>query len=110
MPLTFYSDIFEQSRYFTGRGLFLSRTGERQSWTAFAGTTSRDYSFAFFRSFQSDQRTAALLLERKLSRAISVQSFDAVQNAKLTSIGSLRLQLGEGLQISGAGGVGANRG
>ena len=49
LPFNLSTDVFEKSRYFSSRGLFVHRGDERDPWTAFGGATSGETSYSFYR-------------------------------------------------------------
>jgi hypothetical protein len=105
LPFTLSTDVFEKSRYFSSRGLFVHRENERDSWTAFGGATSGETSYNFYRSFVTENPVGGFIYSRKLTDRLSLQSFDTVQS-KLTSIQGLQFALQENWLVSGSAGVG----
>ncbi|HYG99300.1 MAG TPA: hypothetical protein VD837_09225 [Terriglobales bacterium] len=105
-PLTLSSDFFDGGRYFAGRGITVTRRGERETVTAFAGATADERSYNFFRAFDIQESTLALFYSRKFSR-VSYNSFTIAQD-KATSIHSLQFSPLPNLKASVAGGVGYN--
>ncbi len=102
------TDIFDGSRYFAGRGLFVSRKGENQSWSAFGGATADERSYSFFRAFDIQQSTAAFFYERKLDKGrAAYHSINIVQD-KFTSLHSIGFKLRQNWSISAGGGIGYN--
>jgi hypothetical protein len=100
------SDFFDGGRYFAGRGLFVTRRGEQQTWTAFAGATANEQSYNFVRAFDIQQATAGFFYTRKIGK-VTVDSFNIAQD-KATSIQSIEYSLFRDLKLSAAGGVGYN--
>ncbi len=105
LPFTLSTDVFEKSRYFSSRGLFVHRDNERDSWTAFGGATSGETSYSFYRSFVTEDPVGGFIYTRKLTDRLSLQSFNTVQS-KLTSIQGLQFALQENWMVSGSAGVG----
>lgn len=105
LPFTLSTDVFEKSRYFSSRGLFVHRDNESDSWTAFGGATSGETSYNFYRSFVTEDPVGGFIYTRKLTDRLSLQSFNTVQS-KLTSIQGLQFALQENWMVSGSAGVG----
>ncbi len=105
-PMNLETDIFDGNRYFAGRGVYLSRRGERQSWTAFAGATAGERSYNFFHAFDTEQSTAAFFYSRQFAK-LAVSSFTIAQN-KATSIHSLQYSVTPDFKLSIGGGIGYN--
>jgi hypothetical protein len=105
LPFSLGTDVFEKSRYFCARGLFVHRADERDSWTAFAGATSTDTSHFFYHSFATEDPVSGFIYTRKLTDRLSLQSFNIAQS-KVTSIQALQYALQQNWTISGSAGVG----
>ena len=105
LPFTLSTDVFERSRYFSSRGLFVHRENERDSWTAFGGATSGETSYNFYRSFTTEDPVGGFTYTRKLTDRLSLESFNTVQS-KLTSIQGLQFALQQNWIVAGSAGVG----
>ncbi len=105
LPFNLSTDVFEKSRYFSSRGLFVHRGDERDSWTAFGGATSGETSYSFYRSFVTEDPVGGFIYNRKLTDRLSLQSFNTVQS-KVTSIQGLQFGLRENWTVGGSAGVG----
>ena len=105
LPFSLSTDLFEKSRYFSSRGLFVHREDERDSWTVFGGATSGERSYSFYRSFVAEDPVGGFIYSRKLTDRLSLQSFNIMQS-KLTSIQGLQFALRENWIVSGSAGVG----
>jgi len=108
-PLVIDTDVFDQSRYFAGRGVFLQRHDESRTLSAFAGATADEQSSTFYRSFTADQPTGGFFLEQKLGSNFSFHSIDLMQQ-HVTSIQSFRYKPSDNFDVSAAGGVGQGGG
>jgi hypothetical protein len=111
LPINLGTDIFDGSRYFAGRGLFASHGDDRQSWSTFAGATAEERSYSFFRSFDTEQPTAAFLLERKLTAlgGAEYQAVNIIQD-KMTSLHSISFKLRPNWKFDTGAGIGGNSG
>jgi len=105
LPFSLATDVFDSSRYFSARGLFVHRDNESDSWTAFAGATSADTSHFFYHSFATEDPVSGFIYTRKLTDRLTLQSFNVVQS-KVTSIQSLKYALRQNWTVSGSGGMG----
>jgi hypothetical protein len=103
------TDVFDQSRYFAGRGIFVQKNDENRTVSAFAGTTAGEQSTNFYRTFTTEQPTAGIFLEQKLNSEFAFHSVNLVQDS-LTSIQSLHYRRAEGLDFGLAGGMGSGSG
>src|SRR3954447_5459781 len=81
------TDVFDQSRYFAGRGIFVQKNDENRTVSAFAGTTAGEQSTNFYRTFTAEQPSAGIFLEQKLNSEFAFHSVNLVQDS-LTSIQS----------------------
>jgi hypothetical protein len=106
-PFAFATDIFDTTRYFSGRGLTIRRAGERQTLTAFGGLTTRENSVPFFRTFLGQEPTGMVVYERKLNEDVRIQSHNLFQD-QFTSLQSLSLRLRPGWMVAATGGIGAS--
>lgn len=104
-PMVIDTDVFDQSRYFAGRGLFVQKHDENRTISAFAGATADEQSTNFYRSFTADQPTGGFFLDQQLGSHVSFHSIDLVQD-RLTSIQSFRYKPSDNFDVSAAGGVG----
>lgn len=104
-PLVLDTDVFDQSRYFAGRGVFLQRNDEQRSVSVFAGATAAEQSTSFYRTFTAEQPAGGFFLEQKLNSQFSFHSVNLLQ-AKVTSIQSINFQPSKGVDFAAAGGVG----
>jgi hypothetical protein len=108
-PLLLDTDVFDQSRYFAGRGVFLQKNDESRTLSVFAGSTAAEQSSNFYRTFTAEQPTGGVFLEQKISNDWSLHSINLVQD-RVTSIQSFRYRPAEGMDFGAAGGVGNGSG
>jgi hypothetical protein len=107
LPFVLSTDEFETSRYFSGRGIFAHRDFENGSWTAFAGATSSEISYSFYRSFATGDPTAGFSFQRRLTDRLRFQSFNIVQQ-KITSLQDFGFKLNDNLDLGLSAGIGNN--
>ncbi len=107
-PLSLDTDVFDQSRYFAGRGVTVQHGGGERNIVFFAGATTGENSSTFYRTFESQTGVGGVFLEQKLGRAWKVHSMNLIQSDGITSIQSIHYQASDRLDFSAAGGVGKN--
>jgi hypothetical protein len=103
------TDVFDQSRYFSGRGVAVQKSGESRSIVFFAGTTADENSSLFYKTYESRDPVGGVFYEQKLSNTLSFHSMNLVEE-KLTSIQSLHYQVKENWDVSAATGLGNGSG
>lgn len=108
-PMVIDTDVFDQSRYFAERGVFLLRHDEARSMSAFVGATANEQSTPFYRTFTASQPTGGFFLEQKVGDSLTFHSIDLAQD-RMTSIQSFRYKFSDDLSVSAAGGVGHGAG
>jgi len=109
-PLTLDTDVFDQSRYFAGRGITVQQGGSSRNLVFFAGTTAGENSSTFYKTFESQEAVGGVFLEQKLGLSWRFHSMNLVQPDGVTSIQSVHYQASDRLDFSAAGGVGNNSG
>jgi len=108
-PMVLDTDVFDQSRYFAERGVFLLKRDESRTVSAFAGSTANEQATTFYRAFTANQPTGGLFVEQKIGDRASFHSVDLVQD-RMTSIQSFRYKVSDDVSVSAAGGVGHGSG
>jgi hypothetical protein len=109
VPFTLPTDVFDSSHYFSARGVGATRKDEKNTFYAFAGTTSTWFGTGFFNAASSDDPVGIFFYERKLSKELKFFSRDVVSNRQ-TSLQGLEYHPNKWLKTSLTGGVGANQG
>jgi hypothetical protein len=108
-PMNIDTDVFDQSRYFAGLGVFVQKRDESRTVSAFAGTTANEQTTTFYRAFTANQPTGGFFVDQKLNSDFSFHSIDLMQD-RLTSIQSVRYKPSDNFEVSAAGGVGHGSG
>ena len=108
-PMVVDTDVFDQSRYFAGRGVFVERRDESRTLSAFGGWTAGEHSNAFYRSFNAEEPTGGFFLEQQFGSHFSVHSVNLIQD-HITSIQSFRYKPSDSFNLSASGGVGQGGG
>lgn len=101
------SDMFDEGRYFTGRGISVRKSGEAESLSVFVGQTSEEHSSSFFRTFKGVENTFGIFYNKKIANKLEYSGYNLAQH-NFTSIHSLRYNFNERLSIGLAGGLGGS--
>jgi hypothetical protein len=107
-PMVLDTDVFDQSRYFAGRGITVQHGDSTRNIVFFAGATTGENSSTFYRTFEPQTGVGGVFLEQKLGRSWKFHSMNLVQSDGITSIQSVHYQASDRLDFSAAGGVGNN--
>jgi hypothetical protein len=108
VPFTLPTDVFDSSHYFSARGIGATRKDAKDTFYAFAGTTSTWFSTGFFNAASSDDPVAIFFYERKLSRELKFFSRDIVSNRQ-TSLQGIEYHPNKWLKSAIMGGLGSNQ-
>ncbi len=108
-PFLLDTDVLDRSYYFNGRGLTVTRRSDRESWTAFGGATTREFSTSFLRSFAATEPAGAFFYERKFRPRIKFHSWN-IAGAQMTSLQSVGISIRPNWRVAATAGVGANKG
>ena len=108
IPFHMPTDVFDESHYFEGRGLGISRTRDGFSMLAFGGMTTTGFSGPFFHAASPEDGAGVLFLDEKLSPHFRLFSRNIISNRQ-TSIHGAAWQPRAWLTGSLAGGIGANQ-
>jgi hypothetical protein len=104
------TDIFDSSHYFLSRGIGLRHVDpkKKESWYAFAGTTSLGYSSGFFTASRSQDGLGMLYWDRQLSEKLRFVSRNLFSDRQ-TSIQSMEWSAKDGVKLSASAGIGSNQ-
>jgi hypothetical protein len=108
VPFTLPTDVFDSSHYFSARGIGATRKDAKDTFYAFAGTTSTWFGTGFFNAAGSDDPVAIFFYERKLSRELKFFSRDIVSNRQ-TSLQGIEYHPNKWLKSAIMGGLGSNQ-
>ena len=108
VPFTLPTDVFDSSHYFSARGIGATRKNTKDTFYAFAGTTSTWFGAGFFNAASNDDPVGIFFYERKLSKELKFFSSDIVSNRQ-TSLQGIEYHPNKWLKTSLAGGLGSNQ-
>lgn len=92
---------------FYARGAQLSRSGENTAWRIFAGESSVQSYYTFYRSYTGDRPTVVGTYAWKINDKLRFHFSNIIQS-KFTSLGSIRFQPTKEWTIGAAAGIGNN--
>ncbi|MCI0350438.1 MAG: hypothetical protein L0Z53_13515, partial [Acidobacteriales bacterium] len=101
------TDIFNESQYFFGRGVGLSKKEDNTTWSVFAGTTSTIIGTPFFQAAKSDTPFGLLFVETKVSPRVKFFSRNVLSENQ-TFINGFEYEARPWLKTAVSGGIGAN--
>jgi len=108
VPFTLPTDVFDSSHYFSARGIGATRKNTKDTFYAFAGTTSTWFGAGFFNAASNDDPVGIFFYERKLSKELKFFSSDIVSNRQ-TSLQGIEYHPNKWLKTSLTGGLGSNQ-
>jgi hypothetical protein len=108
VPFTLPTDVFDSSHYFSARGIGATRKNTKDTFYAFAGTTSTWFGTGFFNAASSDDPVGIFFYERKVGRELKFFSRDILSNRQ-TSLQGIEYHPNKWLKTSLAGGLGSNQ-
>jgi hypothetical protein len=108
VPFTLPTDIFDNSHYFSARGLGVTRSDEQSRFYLFAGATSAWLGTGFFRAATSESPVGIFFYDRKLGRQLTFVSRNLVSNRQ-TFLEGLEYKANRWLKTSLTGGVGSDQ-
>ena len=108
VPFQLPTDVFDNTHYFSARGIGISSSSKERSLYAMVGTTSNWLGTGFFQSARSEEPVAVLFFERALSEHTRFVSRNIV-SSRQTFLESLEWQPRKWLKGSVSEGVGSNQ-
>jgi hypothetical protein len=108
VPFTLPSDVFDNSHYFSARGVGVTRSEDDRSFYAYVGTTSTWLGTGFFNAATSDRSVAIFFYQRKLSKRLKFFSRD-IASGRQTLLQGVEFKVNPWLRAAVSGGVGSNQ-
>ena len=102
------TDWFDGTHYFLARGLGISRTSGNTSFRFFGGASSTGFSTGFFQAARSDNATALVFYNYRLSPRLRLFSRNVVSRTK-TSLQGFSWRPARWLEVAATGGVGSGQ-
>ena len=108
IPFTLPTDVFDNSHYFSARGLGATRSTEKDELYAFAGTTSTWLGTGFFNAATSDSPAGIFFYERKWDHNLKFFSRQIASNTQ-TALQGAQWKPNKWLTAGMTGGIGSNQ-
>jgi hypothetical protein len=102
------TDWFDGTHYFLARGFGVSRIAGNSSFRFFGGTSSTGFSTGFFQAARSDNATALLFYNYRLSSRLRFVSRNVVSKSK-TSLQGISWRPARWLEVAASGGLGSDQ-
>jgi hypothetical protein len=102
------TDWFDGTHYFLARGFGVSRIAGNSSFRFFGGTSSTGFSTGYFQAARSDDATALLFYNYRLSSRLRFVSRNVVSKSK-TSLQGISWRPARWLEVAASGGLGSDQ-
>lgn len=108
LPFTLPTDVFDNSHYFSARGVGATRKNSASMFYVFAGATSTWLGTGFFNAATSNDPVGIFFYQRKLTERLTFFSRNIVSNRQ-TLLQGLEWKQNKWLTASLTGGIGSNQ-